>query len=200
MNPELIFAWESGNITSQLEQLKKLGFKIYMSEPNNFNDIAETIKKIGKLIGTEKIAENNSAEFVKQLNTLKLQYKPIALKDRKSTFIQIWDKPIMSINDEHLIAKVINFCGGKNIFSAAGSLTYKPDIESILKHNPDIIIATGMANISKTWLKRWEQWPYLAAVKNKRLYSVNPDHLVRHTPRILLGIKEVCQLIQPVTL
>lgn len=197
INPDLIIAWKSGNSTSQIEQLKRLGFNVYISEPINFNDIPDTIKKLGKLMGTEKSAQKNAHNFIRQLESLKQQYKPLNSKDKKRTFIQIWNNPVMSINNKHLISKVINFCGGKNIFSDALSLTYTPDIESVLKHNPEIIIATGMAVTSKIWLNRWHQWPYLSAVKNKRLYSVNPDHLVRHTPRILLGIKEVCQLIQP---
>lgn len=197
INPDLIISWKSGNSTSQIEQLKRLGFNVYISEPSNFNDIPDTIKKLGKLMGTQKSAQKNANNFIRQLESLKQQYKPLNAKDKKRTFIQIWNNPVMSINNDHLISKVINFCGGKNIFSHAGSLTYTPDIESVLKHNPEIIIATGMTGTSKIWLKRWNKWPYLSAVKNKRLYSVNPDHLVRHTPRILLGIKQVCRLIQP---
>jgi len=32
----------------------------------------------------------------------------------------------------------------------------------------------------------------MKAVKNKQLYAVNPDFVVRHTPRILDGIEQVC--------
>ncbi len=197
LNPDLIVAWNSGNPKSQIAQLKLLGFKVYVSEPNNFNMIPETIKKFGKLMSTSNIAKISAEKFNTQFNYLKNKYKSINHKNKKSTFIQIWNNPIMSINGQHLISKVISFCGGENIFSQAKSLTYSPDIESILKYNPEIIIATGMAEQSQAWLKRWQQWPYLSAVKNSQLYSVNPDHLVRHTPRILLGIQEVCQLIQP---
>ncbi len=197
LNPDLIVAWNSGNPKSQVTQLKKLGFKVYISEPNTFKKIPETIKKLGKLMNTDNIANKSAESFNTQFDFLKKQYKSINHKAEKTTFIQIWNNPIMSINGQHLISKVISFCGGDNIFSHAKSLTYSPDIESILKYNPEVIIATGMAEQSQTWLKRWQQWPYLSAVKNKQLYSVNPDHLVRHTPRILLGIQEICQLIQP---
>ncbi|MCU7836836.1 MAG: cobalamin-binding protein [gamma proteobacterium symbiont of Taylorina sp.] len=197
IKPDLIIAWKSGNPVNQIAQLQKFGLNIYISEPLHFNDIPETIKKLGKLMGSDTIAQKNTDEFIRQLNALKKQYTPLNLNKKKTTFIQIWNNPLMSINDKHLISKVISFCGGHNIFSQAASLTYSPDIESVLKSNPEIIIATGMAKQSGLWLKRWQQWPYLSAVKNKRLYSVNPDHLVRHTPRILSGIKEVCELIQP---
>lgn len=195
LQPDLIVAWESGNSQSQIAQLKKLGLIVYISEPINFNDIPDTIKKLGKLMGTETIAQQNAGTFIQQFNNLKSKYKIHNKAEKKRTFIQIWNNPLMSINNDHLISKVVTFCGGKNILGHTKSLSYAPDIESVLEHDPEIIIATGMADTSETWLKRWHQWDFISAVKNTRLYSVNPDHLVRHTPRILLGIKEVCQLI-----
>jgi len=192
LQPDLIIAWQSGNPKHQVEQLKKLGLKVYISEPDDFMDIPDTLLRLGKLMATEKTAQKNAAQFIEQFEQLKKKYQ---IKKNKSVFIQIWDKPLMSVNQQHLISKVITLCGGKNIFDNAMSLTLSPSVESILEKNPDIIIATGMADISTQWLNRWRQWPFLKAVKNKQLYAVIAEHLVRHTPRILLGIDEVCQLI-----
>jgi len=197
LQPDLIIAWKSGNPKHQIEKLKRLGLTVYISEPRDFSDIPDTIIRLGKLMATDGIAEQNAHDFTRQLNELKQRYKIVNKKDRTRTFIQIWNNPVMSVNQEHLISRVISLCGGKNIFAQTNSLTYSPNMESILEHDPEIIIATGMADASELWLKRWQQWPFLSAVKNNRLYAVNPDHLVRHTPRILLGVKEVCQLINP---
>lgn len=193
LQPDLIIAWHSGNPAHQIEQLKKLGLTVYISEPHDFSDIPKTIRKLGKLMATETIAEQQASDFTQQLNQLKQTYQNN--NEAKRTFIQIWNNPLMSINQDHLISKVISLCGGKNIFAQAKTLTITPTIETVLVQDPQIIIATGMADSSKIWLQRWQQWPFLSAVKNKQLYATNPDHLVRHTPRILLGIKEVCQLI-----
>ena len=195
LQPDLVIAWKSGNPKHQIEQLKKLGLTVYISEPKDFMDIPVTMKTFGQLMATETIAEQNADNFIKQFNLLKLTYQRNNNKVLKRTFIQIWNNPVMSINENHLISKVITLCGGSNIFAQTKSLTGSPSIESILEKDPEIIIATGMADTSQTWLNRWRQWPFLSAVKNNRLYATNPDHLVRHTPRILLGIEAVCQLI-----
>ena len=192
LQPDLVVAWKSGNPKHQIEKLKKLGLNVYISEPDDFMDIPDTLLRLGKLMATEKIAQKNAAQFIEQFEQLKKKYP---LKKNKSVFIQIWNKPLMSVNQHHLISKVISLCGGENIFADTLSLTLSPSIESILEKNPDIMIATGMADTSVQWLNRWRQWPFLSAVKNKQLYAATPAHLVRHTPRILLGIEEVCQLI-----
>ncbi len=195
LQPDLVVAWKSGNPKHQIEQLKKLGLTIYISEPKDFMDIPRTINALGELMGTETTSKINSDNFINEFNTLK-EHSRNNINNSRRTFIQIWNNPVMSVNKDHLISKVITLCGGDNIFAAAKGLTSTPSIESILAQNPEVIIATGMADTSKIWLSRWQQWSFLNAVKNKQLYAVNPDHLVRHTPRILLGIKEVCQLLK----
>ena len=196
LQPDLVVAWKSGNPQHQIQQLKKLGLAVYISEPGDFMDIPRSIRQLGKLMATQNVAEQSARDFTEQFEQLKQSYKNRDNVQEKRTFIQIWNNPVMTVNQEHLISKVISLCGGRNIFAQTGGLTHTPTIEAILQQDPQIIIATGMAESSAIWLQRWQQWPFLSAVKNNRLYAANPNHLVRHTPRILLGIKEVCQLIK----
>ncbi len=193
LQPDLVIAWKSGNPEHQIQQLQQLGLTVYISEPRDFMQIPQTIRKLGLLSGTEPTAQQSATDFIKRFEQLKTRYKKDPHKKRLKTFIQIWNNPLMSVNGEHLISRVIEFCGGENIFAQAKGLTSTPSIEAILEEDPQVIIATGMAESSKQWLQRWLQWPFIRAVKNNRLYAVNPDHLVRHTPRILQGINEVCQ-------
>ena len=196
LQPDLVIAWQSGNPEHQIRQLKSLGLKVYITEPENFSSIPETLRKLGPLMGSDKKAETSARQFEQKFNELKRQYQSSQSRPTVRTFIQIWNNPLMSVNGQHLISKVIEFCGGSNVFAKSRNLTSTPSIEAILAKDPQVIIATGMADSSRQWLKRWQQWPFLSAVKNKRLYAANPDHLVRHTPRILSGIEEVCELIQ----
>jgi len=193
LNPDLVIAWKSGNSYLQISKLKKLGVAVYLSEPVKISDIPQSIQKLGQMMGTEEVARNSAAAFKSRFEKLRLTYP--AVKKTKTVFIQIWDNPVMSVSGKHLISKVIRLCGGENIFTHYPGLTLNPDIETVLQYNPQIIIATGMEETGQQWLARWEQWDYLDAVENQRLYSVNPDLLVRHTPRILDGMEEVCALM-----
>jgi len=194
LNPDLIVAWETGSPPLQISKLRKLGFNIYISEPREFDDISSTILRLGKLMQTEVIAKSNSDKFQKKLQQLKLKYPKNKTKTQR-VFIQIWDQPLMSINGDHLISKIVHQCNGENIFSGTNQLTLTIDIETVLKNNPDIIIATKQGKLGDSWLNRWKQWHFLAAVKNNTLYKINPDHVVRHTPRVLKGIEQVSEYI-----
>ena len=191
LKPDLIIAWKSGNPYKQIEKLKLLGYPVFISEPQILEGIASNIKRYGLLSGNIKISQQQSQLFLTGINKLKRQYQD---KSTISVFVQIWDKPIMTIGSQHIISQVIQLCGGKNIFDSS-DITLTPDIESIIQHKPELILSTGMASIAKNWLKRWENWTMIPAVKNNHLYSTNPDLLVRHSPRLLQGAKNVCQLL-----
>lgn len=187
--PDLIFAWQSGNPEAQVKQLKQLGFKVYISEPHELEDIARIIKNMGRLSGNNDHSNKQSNKFIKQLSHLRKTYQN---KPKVSVFAQIWNKPVMSIGGNHLISHLVELCGGENIFQEHSDLTITPNIESIIEKRPQVILSTGMAKQGHSWLKRWQNWQGIPAVKQQQLYSINPDLLVRHTMRILDGASIMC--------
>lgn len=195
LNPDLVVAWKSGNPPLQISKLKKLGLMVYTSETRNFDDIPSTLLRLGVLMNTTTIANQAATKFNNRLQTLKTRYPKT--NDKKRVFIQIWNQPIMSINGKHLISKIVDQCNGMNIFHDTTQLTLSLDPETIIQKNPDVILVTRQGDLGNSWLSRWKQWTFLNAVKNNQLYTVNPDFVVRHTPRILDGIEQVCTSLHP---
>lgn len=194
INPDLIIAWNSGGNQQQIEDLKKLGYKVYFSEPRSFEDVATNIKNMGKILGTSEVSETNAGMYLKELVRLKKKYNKLKKVD---VFYQVWNKPLMTINNGHLISNVIEFCGGHNVFGEATIRAPKVGIESVIKKNPQAIII-GMSENRKDWVEPWFQWQSINAVKNKHVYSVNADLIVRQGPRILQGAKLVCEMLEKV--
>ena len=193
LNPDLILSWESGNPSMQISMLKKLGLNVFTSKPRDFSDVPSTIQRLGILMNTASLAQASAKNFNTRLENLKKRFPKT--NHKKSVFVQIWDKPLMSISGEHLISKIVEQCNGENIFNKVKQLTVSLDIETVIQKDPDIILATREGNLGNSWLSQWKQWDFLTSVKNNRLYTVNPDYVVRHTPRILDGIEQVCSFI-----
>jgi len=192
--PELIVAWSSGNSKEQLEKLKQLGLNVYISEPKQFVGIAENIINMGKLLGTQNVANRTSERFLNDLKALKKQYPE---NKKVNVFYQVWDDPLMTISDGHMIGQVIKFCSGNNVFGALTSISPRVSIESVLQVNPDVIIA-GMSEGREDWMKQWDKWSVLKAVKNKHVYPINADYVTRQTPRIIFGIRRMCEYLDKV--
>lgn len=188
LNPDLIIAWKSGNPDSQVNELIKLGFKVYFNEPRQLEDVALSLRQLGRLMATEEVADRVADEYEQRLSALRNQYKN---RVKVRVFYQVWKEPLFTVNGEHIISRVIELCGGVNVFSDLKVLAPNIDKESVIAENPDVIVA-GMNDSRLDWLSNWKQWTSINAVKNNHLYAIDADLIVRHTPRILLGIERMC--------
>lgn len=188
LDPDLILAWKSGNPDAQVNELIQLGFKVYFNEPRQLEDVAQSLRQLGKIMATHDIADRVAGDYEQGLRLLRAKYKS---KQKVRVFYQVWKEPLFTINGEHIISRVIELCGGINVFSSLKVLAPKIDAEAVILENPDVIVA-GMNDTRLDWLEFWRQWTVIEAVKNNQLYPINADLIVRHTPRILLGVEEMC--------
>ncbi len=108
-------------------------------------------------------------------------------------YYQLWNEPLLSLNGDHLISDVLRVCGGRNVFGDAPALVSRISVESVIRADPQVIIASGMDKARPEWLDDWRRWSTMTAVRNDQLYFVPPDILQRHTPRIVEGASAVCE-------
>jgi len=193
LNPDLIIAWKEGNQKQQVDKLSELGLTIYVDEPKEIEDVVSSIERYGKLTGEEKKATEASNAFISELNSLDRQYSSLK---KVSVFYQVWRNPILTVNDKQIIGHAIKVCGGSNVFANLETLTPKVNVEAILASNPEAIIVSGMDESRSEWLDEWKQWTFLKAVKRDNLFFIHPDIIQRHTPRVLQGMRQMCEYLQ----
>ncbi len=192
LQPDLIIAWHSGNGRGQLAQLEKLGFSVYYSEPETLHHISENLRDIGRLLGTASIANAQAEKFSAAIQHLRQRYQN---QSTVSVFYQVWNRPLFTINGQHLISRLIELCGGRNVFADLSTLSPQIDLEAVLEKDPQVIIA-GVGESRSDWLQEWQRWSFLQAVKNQQVYGIDADFIVRHTPRIAQGAEQMCQALQ----
>lgn len=192
--PDLVVVWVSSRGGDVLRQIEALGIPTYASDPRDLEHVAKSIRDYGTLAGKEQMAEQAALQYLKNLQNLRQQYQQT---QAVSVLYQVWYEPLQTLNDKHIISDVIRMCGGKNVFGDAQTLAPKISMEAVLVRDPQVIVASGMGEARPDWLDNWRKWPSLSAVKNERLYFIPPDIIQRHTPRILLGAKALCEFLHP---
>lgn len=195
--PDLVIGWVTGNPAEQLETLEALGVSVFYIEPRTIEGVASTIERLARLAGTEAAGQSVADDFRRQMAALENQYEH---REPVSTFYQVWNKPLMSVNDQHLIGQVIQLCGGVNVVGEQSRLVPRVDDEAVLAANPEAIVAGGMGEENRRWLTHWEQYPHLAAVANSHLFFVPPSLIQRPTPRMVQGAKILCDQLDSVRL
>lgn len=189
-HPDLVLAWRSGNSPQQLRAIARLGIPVYRSEPQSLQDVATTLVRLGKLLGKQARAETLAQHMRAGIAQLQRQY---AHRRSITGFYQIWNKPIYTVNGQHIISHIMRLCGVQNVFADAPVIAPRVSTEAVLARNPQMIISGGSARLRAQNLSSWQAWPQLAAVRAHNLFYIAPNLLQRDTPRILEGARLLCR-------
>ena len=195
LKPDLIIAWRSGNPMEQVERLQAMGVPVYHSEPRRFDDISTTLERLAVLAGTEAVGQGAADALRSGMDSLRHRYAEAA---PVTVFYQVWEEPLMTVNNDHLISEAIEICGGVNVFGELASLAPKISREAVLAKDPEVIIAGGMGEDDPAWLDPWKQFSSLRAVQQDNLFFVAPSILQRPTPQMLAGTRTLCSHLDTV--
>lgn len=190
LHPDLIVVWLHGSAQAQLEQLRRLGVPLFYSQPKKLSDISGAILALGRLAGSETEAAGAAGFYAGSLARLHMDN---AGKAPVKVFFQIWDQPLLTVNDTHLISDALRTCGGRNVFGALPALVPSVDVESVLAADPQVIVATGANAARPPWLDDWKRWQRLSAVRGNNLFFLPPDSITRLSPRVLDGVVMLCR-------
>lgn len=193
LEPDLVVAWESGNVRAQLERLEALGYPLYFSNPQTFEQLASGLARLGRLSGHVTGGEEAETQVRHTLAELEDRY---GQQPPVTVFYQVWDRPLMTLNEEHLISQAIHLCGGENIFGHLDTLVPRLNREVILAADPEAIIGGGMGEDNPQWVEDWRRWSDMTAVQRDNLFFIPPSLIQRPTPRILEGTRMICDFLE----
>ena len=189
LKPDLIVVWMHGSSERQIEQIRALGIPLFHSEPRKLDDIADTLTRLGKLLGTERSANAAAAEMRGRLATLTARY---AGKPPVRMFYQVWDKPLFTLSGSHIVTDAIRICGGENIFAGMKVTAPVVNVEAVLQLDPEIVLDTAERN-SNGGADMWKAYPTMTAVRRANLFRIDGDLLNRAGPRMVDGAAALCE-------
>ena len=175
--------------------LQQLNIRFYLLPDKSFDEYFATVKKLGELLDCRKRA----ADEIKRVKTGLAKFAEDNKKlqeNRPKIYLEIWDRPYMTIGKKSFINDMIEYAGGKNIASDREEGYFNCSEEWIIKSDPEIIICPGMKDRRTTDVMKRNGWQKISAVKNNRIYAeLNSDLLYRLGPRALDGIKILRKII-----
>lgn len=193
MKPDLIVVWLHGSAERQIEPLRALGIPLFYSEPRQLDDIAGSILRLGRLLGSDQTAQAAAAELRMKLAKLKTQYQN---RPPVRTFYQVWDKPLYTLNGQHIVSDAMRVCGGENIFANMTVAAPNISIEAVLQQDPEVILSGDQRNQSSGGVNLWKPYTTMTAVRRGNLFSLNGDLLSRSGPRIIDGAAALCEKLE----
>lgn len=195
LQPDLLVVWQDGNAPQQLQRLAALGIPVYASRLGRLADIAATLRRFGALAGTGAAAGARADAFEQALQNLRERYSG---RRELRVFYQIWHRPLLTVNERHLISESLRLCGARNVFGGLAPLTPTVDAEAVLAQDPDAIVTGSVDPQGPDNLELWRGFPGLRATRRQALLTVDPDTLHRSSDRIVDGLRELCEKLDAV--
>jgi iron complex transport system substrate-binding protein len=193
LKPDLVLAWPDSGSAAAVQRIAALGIPVYRSEPRALEDIARTLERLGRLAGTEPQARRAARAFRARAADIA---RTFGARPAVRVFYEVWNRPLMTVNGDHVISKVMRLCGGANVMADLPALAPEIDRERVLRADPEVILAGGPAGRRPGWLDDWRAFPALAAVRADNLFTIDADLLERQTPRILDAAEAMCGLLE----
>ncbi|WP_186667972.1 ABC transporter substrate-binding protein [Sporosarcina sp. BP05] len=199
MNPEIVFAHESGLGSGEagLQQIRDAGITVFVvKNAANFEETYTTIETIGKATGktveAEKIITDMKAKVEEVLA------KTAKVEKQKTVFVETSPAPeIYTPGKNTFMDQMLEMIGAEN--SAADQEGwFMIDPEEIVNRNPDVIIVlydyieTAVADVYAR-----PGFDSITAIKEKAVVQVQENITSRTGPRLAEGLEEIAKAIYP---
>lgn len=187
-SPDLIVAWMTGGNHRTFEQLRALGYPVFVNEASSLVDIAAAVQQLGVLVGKPRRGRELAEDFKVGLERLKQSNRDA---DSPKVFFQISDAQLYTVNSQHLIGQAIEICGAENIFSDVEFFVPMVSYESVVERNPDfLVVSSPYPEYKSVWNERWENLGWSGRVR-----TIDASLITRPSLRMLEGIKVLCETI-----
>jgi iron complex transport system substrate-binding protein len=191
LKPDLLLMWTSGVNPRQQQRLQALGLPTFDSEIGTVEALADTLRRFGRLFGTEPRAEAAARRTEERWAALRERY---AKRPPVRVFYQLWHEPLMTVNRQHLIAQAITACGGVNVFDGQPVLTPTISWEAAVAADPQMVI-TGAGRDEPARLEAWRRFGRVEAVRRGQVHALDGHQLARMTPRFVDAAQTLCELV-----
>lgn len=194
IEPTVALAWSGGTPVRVAEQLESLGIEVVWIETRTLEDIRQALLSIGDLLDDSTIAHQAADAFEKNLDQTRKRHA----KDERQevrVFYQIAARPLYTFGANHVINEVFEVCGAMNVFGDMATEALSIDRETVIERAPDYIVAgVGEETADQDAWAHWEPH-FNGALQHTKVVVVDPNTLVRPTPRIVEGIEEFCAIV-----
>jgi iron complex transport system substrate-binding protein len=192
LQPDLILGWKSGNPAHDLRRLENLKLPLFVTEAQRLGDIPRLVRMVGAIAGTQAEANSAADALERELQSLRSRY---GTRPRVRVFYEIWHRPLLTVNGQHIISDVIDLCGGTNVFSDLPLLTPSVSMEAVLAARPHVVLGGSSAMRPEDLAAQWRAAP-ISALRSLPALHVPADLIQRQTPRIVEGARIVCEHLE----
>jgi iron complex transport system substrate-binding protein len=196
LRPDLVLATDQVNAPGDVDTFADLGIPVYFFSYRGLDGMLESLRTVGGLLNTEATA--NAAADSLSARIDQLRHRTDTLNHRPLTLFLIGDETLFAFGSESYVHDLIALAGGR---SATANLDTQAPVlteEFVLTTQPEVIIgAFGPDYDPARLVGLHPTWRSVPAVEQGRVYSLDPDLVLRPGPRLVQGAYRMAELLHP---
>lgn len=197
--PDLVITECFEQQRSVAEALRHLGYRVLTLKVETIEELLAAIKNIGDATGTQDHAEKLVEDIVDRLDNLRSR---LAGTNKVKVLWVVQTEPLRVAGRNTFLNELLELVGGENAIGPTIQQYPPLSTEELLASAADIIIQSAMTtdNIraeQHAAERFWSKWPVLPAVRNNRIYVIDPDTTLRLGPRLWQGLELVAHCLHP---
>ncbi len=156
---DLLWYGRRGTPRASWSSSKACASRSSIAIPQKLDEVATSLTRLGQLMGTEAVAQKAAQDYRQKIARLSATY---ARRPVVRVFYQIWEKPIFTLNGDHIASDAMRVCGGQNVFAALKVPAPTVSTEAVLQENPEAIVGgekhdADPASISGSSTRAWRR-------------------------------------------
>lgn len=191
LQPSVVLVWDGGTPQATIEQVRRLGLPVEVFATATLADVPRTIVRLGKLAGTNAVAERAAGRFSDAVAELRAHY---GSRPAVNVFLQVNNRPLYTVNGRQIMSEVLRVCGGRNVFDDLSQLAPTVSVEAVLARRPQAIVSTDRQPPDVQ--TQWREWTTLPAVQAGALYTLRADNLTQANARMPEGMRMLCEALE----
>jgi iron complex transport system substrate-binding protein len=188
LKPDLVVGHDVLN-ARVLPVLRRLGLRVLSANPNQFRKLYNFMRAIGRATGSEPVAER----LIRSMQARAARVRRNTPRKPPKTLFLISVEPIWASGSDTLANEMITLAGGRNILAGHFQNYKAVSMELALGSAPELILLAGPKAPSILNSPLWQRTP---AAKKRHVYELNPDLVLRETPRSVDGLEQIAQYVQ----
>ena len=195
LKPDLVFSVKFSDGT--IEKLQAASLTVVVVDPQSVADVAKTATLLGKAVGADGDALSRSIE--QRVDTVKTKTAAITNRPRVYHEIDASDPAkIFTVGPGSYINDLIDIAGGTNIAARTTSAYPQLSAEEVLRSDPEVIVLAASDYSAKpAQVAARQGWSVIAAVKNGRIVTIEPNLINRPGPRVGEAAETYAKLVHP---
>jgi len=184
LRPQLVLVSTASQLEAFTRTLADQNISVFVTNPTSFDAVLENLQTLGEIFGTQDKASDLVDELRRRSDTVQ---SANASRQPVRVFVQISREPLYTIGKGSFLMELIRRAGGDVVTKDVDKAFPVLSKEAALALAPDAIILSD----SEDNREPNDAFKNSPAVKNGRIFRVDPNILSRPGPRLIDAMEQI---------